>query len=222
MPTIRTRRRISSFVLLLTALAFTADAAKRRGASGSPGSFDYYVLSLSWASDFCASPGGNKDPRECAPGRRLSFVVHGLWPEAETGRAAENCGAPPVSGAIVNLMLNYIPSPSLIQHEWSAHGSCSGLSVADFFALVRQARDKVKVPADLVAPNQDRSMSPRDLAAEFAAANPAFPPTAFRATCVRGELQEVRVCFTKDLAARACSGSAGQCPLPAVTVRRPQ
>ena len=227
MPTIRTRRRINKmFAILAVALlaaTFTADAAKRRRSENSfPGTFDYYLLSLSWAPDFCALPGGNKDPRECSPGRRLGFIVHGLWPQAEAGRAAENCAASPVSGAIVNLMLNYIPSPGLIQHEWSEHGSCTGLNAVDFFALVRQARDKVRIPADLTALAQDRSMSPRDLAAEFAAANPAFPPAAFRATCVRGELQEVRVCFTKDLAPRPCSASAGQCPAPAVLLRHPQ
>jgi ribonuclease T2 len=223
MPTIHTRRRISKLLLLLAVVVFTAHAAKRRGGgSSSRGAFDYYLLSLSWAPDFCALPNGNKDPRECSPGRRLGFVVHGLWPQAETGRAAENCGAPPVSAAIVDLMLHYIPTPGLIQHEWSEHGSCTGLSAADYFALVRQARDKVRVPVDLAAPSQDRTMAPRDIAAEFAAANPAFPPSAFRVTCVRGDLQEVRACFTKDLAPRACSGTAGQCPVPAIQVRHPQ
>jgi ribonuclease T2 len=86
--------------------------------SRAAGTFDYYLLSLSYAPDFCAQPGGNKDPRECGKGRQLGFVVHGLWPQSESGPGPERCGpASPVSQAIVQVMLHYIPSPSLIQHE---------------------------------------------------------------------------------------------------------
>ena len=232
MRTIRTmpRRTSKSVAFLIAALllasAAGANAPRHRNRESSretniTASFDYYLLSLSWTPDFCALPGGFKDPRECGPGRRLGFTAHGLWPQAESGRGPEDCAASPVAGAIVSQMLSYIPSPGLIQHEWSTHGSCSGLSVTDYFQRLRQARDKVKIPADLAAPGRDQTVSPRELAAWFAAANPAFPASAFRATCTRGALQEVRVCFTKDLAPRPCSGSAGQCPAANILVRRP-
>ena len=34
---------------------------------------------------------------------------------------------------MIQATLRYIPTESLIQHEWTAHGSC-GLSAADYFA----------------------------------------------------------------------------------------
>ncbi len=98
------------------------------------------------APDFCAQT-NSKDPAECAPGKKLGFVVHGLWPQNDTTRGPENCaGASPVSQSIVQVMLNYIPTASLIQHEWKTHGTCSGLNVADHFAAVRKARDSVSSP----------------------------------------------------------------------------
>lgn len=182
--------------------------------------YDYYLLSLSYAPDFCAQPGGHKDARECGPGRNLGFVVHGLWPQDETARGPERCGpASPVAHDLVRLMLNYIPTESLIQHEWANHGTCSGLSSADYFALVRKARDAVTIPADLKQPQQQLQLTPAQIEAKLAAANRAFPKDAFRVSCYHdGELQEIRVCFTKDLSPRACTSSAGECRAPTLTI----
>lgn len=184
------------------------------------GSFDYYILALSWAPDFCALPNVPKDPAECGRGRKVNFVVHGLWPQSETGRGPEHCGtASPVSQDIVRVMLNYMPTASLIQHEWTNHGTCTGLSAAEYFAAVRKARDAVKLPSEFVAPSTEMDLSPAGIDAKFAAANPAFPKGAFKASCKNGELQEARICFDKNVAPRACGASAGECPAPTMVVR---
>src|SRR5215471_8940975 len=98
-----------------------------------PASFDYYLLVLSWAPDFCATPGTSHDPAECALGKKIGFVVHGLWQQAEAGRGPvctpDGRNVPP---GIVDQMLKYMASKGLVQHEWKAHGSCSGLSMDDY------------------------------------------------------------------------------------------
>src|SRR5262249_52413553 len=142
-------RAVAAALLLAMISGFAAARSKRKKQTGAAPDFSYYLLVLSYAPDFCDQPQGNKDPRECGSGRHIGFVVHGLWPQGETSRGPENCGGRPVSNAIVQSMLKYIPTEGLIQHEWSAHGTCSGLSVADYFAAVRKARDSVTVPADL-------------------------------------------------------------------------
>jgi ribonuclease T2 len=116
-------------------------------------------------------------------------------------------------------MLNYFPTESLIQHEWAAHGTCTGLSVADYFGTVRKARDSVMLPADLSQPSQKLQFSPAQIESDVAAANPTFPKTALRTSCYRnGELEELRVCFNKDLSPRACGASAGECTAGTVTL----
>jgi ribonuclease T2 len=213
--------RLFALLLCVVTIAELAPAQSRRERSaGTPGDFSYYLLVLSYAPDFCAEPGGNKDPRECGSGRRLGFIVHGLWPQGDTWRGPEDCGGSPVSQAIIQATLNYIPIPGLIQHEWTTHGTCSGLSAADFFAALRKARDSINVPADLNQPPQQLQLSPAQVESKFAAANPNFPPAAFRTSCYRdGELQEVRVCLNKDLSPRACGSSAGECRAPSVTIQ---
>jgi ribonuclease T2 len=220
------RRTLSQFVVIgvVASLILTGTVdgkSRRKRATGSqPGAFAYYLLALSYAPDFCSEPGGNKDPRECASGRRVGFVVHGLWPQGENGRGPENCGsASPVSQSIVQIMLKYIPTESLIQHEWATHGTCSGLNATDYFALVRKARDAVSIPNELNQPAQKLQLGPAQIEAKLAAANPRFPAGAFRTSCYAdAELQEVRVCFDKNVSPRACTSSAGECTRPVVTI----
>ncbi len=182
-------------------------------------SFSYYMLVLSYAPDFCDQPTGNKDPRECGSGRHVGFVVHGLWPQAETTRGPENCGpATPVAQSTVQAMLQYFPTESLIQHEWRTHGTCSGLSADAYFAAVKKARDSVKIPNELT-PSSRQQMAPADVEAKVAGANPGFPATAFRVSCYPdNELEEIRVCLDKNLSPRGCGSSAGHCSANQITL----
>ncbi len=218
--------RISGSRLLAVALLLAvfsngfARAQSRRRRASSPGQFSYYLLVLSYAPDFCDQPQGNKSARECGSGRRVGFVVHGLWPQGENSRGPERCApASPVSSAIVQVTLHYIPTESLIQHEWVDHGTCSGLTAAGYFADLRKARDSVTLPAAFGQPDRKLQLTPAEVESQLAAANPSFPRSAFRTSCYRdGELEEIRVCLNKDLSPRACGSSADECAAPTVTL----
>ena len=214
------RRFLGAGLLAGLLLSGIADAQSREKKASAYPQFSYYLLVLSYAPDFCDQAQGNKDPLECGTGRHIGFIVHGLWPQGETSRGPENCTpASPVSQAIVQATLQYIPTASLIQHEWAAHGTCSGLSADDYFAAIRKARDSVTLPADLNQPSQKLQLSPAQVESEVAAANPSFPRTVFRTSCYQdGELQEVRICLNQDLSPRACGSSAGECTAANVTL----
>ena len=168
----------------------------RSGERVPPGDFDYYLLSLSWAPDYCGRPNVQKDPRECGPGRRLGFVVHGLWPQLMDGGHPSECApARPVAHDNVVQMLALIPAEGLIQHEWRDHGTCSGLSAAAYFDLVRRAHDAIAIPPDLQAPNRRAELSPREIEAKFTHAGwpaarrreiPRFKDSFRRASCGGG------------------------------------
>jgi ribonuclease T2 len=116
-------------------------------------------------------------------------------------------------------MLNYMPTASLISHEWTTHGTCSGLNVEEFFYLMRKARDSIDIPEDIAAPAHLLRLSPKDLVEKFAAENKTLPTTSIRATCnQKQELQEVRICLNRDLSAVPCGPSAGMCPAPIITL----
>jgi ribonuclease T2 len=194
-------------LFLLTAAMLPAQSA----------SFDYYLLALSWAPEFCATHHSGQTGLECDPGRHRGFVVHGLWPQLANGPSPENCGsARPVAGSIINSTLNAMPSAGLIQHEWRTHGTCSGLDAATYF------RDIVSDYSALQKPPLQGQMSPRQIEQAFAQANHTNP-NSFRAECRGGELSEVRACVSKDLSRGLqfvqCTPSAGSCNAPSVMVR---
>ena len=220
MPMKALSRRFFTAALLVCLLRpGLADAQRRKRASTST-QFSYYVLVLSYAPDFCDQPQGKENPQECGSGRHIGFVVHGLWPQADTSRGPENCGpASPVSQAIIQATLQCIPTQSLIQHEWASHGTCSGLDAAAYFAALRKARDSVTLPFELNQLSQKVEFSPAQIESKIGAANPSFPKAAFRTSCYRdGELEEVRVCLNKDLSPRDCGPSAGECSVASVTL----
>jgi ribonuclease T2 len=200
---------------------------KPAAAQSASAAFDYFVLSLSWSPEFCAQPGAAaSNPAECARRPKSDgspFVVHGLWPEAASGRSPESCGpAKAVSRLIVSETLPYMPSRSLMQHEWATHGTCSGLTQADYFTAILETRSAVQIPVQLTSMEEAIQETPEQIEAQFAASNPAFPRDAFRVACRNRALTEVRVCFDKSLKGRACTASAGECDAGTVSVRPPQ
>ena len=51
------------------------------------GDFDYFLLTLSWAPEFCErNPNGRKSA-ECASNQHRGLGVHGLWPQYNDERA---------------------------------------------------------------------------------------------------------------------------------------
>ena len=209
-------------VLALCGVAVDAKSRKSRGGatSGKSGSFDYYLLSLSWAPDFCARTDAQRSSRECATGNKIGFIVHGLWPENESAPNPEKCGpARPVASDIVTRMLPIMMDAGLVQHEWANHGTCSGLAAPDYFSSIQKVFRSVTIPAEYKSLSQEMQVSPSDIAAKFAAANPSFGNDAFRVSCMNNELQEVRICFSKDLKARACSANERACQSSSIKMR---
>jgi ribonuclease T2 len=211
-----------ALILLALSAALIAQFSRRSAAAAA--AFDYYVLSLSWAPAFCAKPGeASRNPGECASGQGIGFVVHGLWPQAAAGKSPESCGnAGPVPKAVVNFALQYMPSAGLIQHEWTVHGSCTGLAPFDYFRSIAQTRSSVQIPVQLTSLTDEVHESAGQIESQFSAANPSFPTTAFRTSCPGGDFAEERVCFDKGLKPRACTTGVGECVIQSVTIRAPR
>jgi ribonuclease T2 len=200
-----------SFVFVLAVVAFAADAAG--AAKNQPGKFDYYVLALSWSPSYCAGlteRGGARRPDPQCGGRPFAFVVHGLWPQYDKGFPSYcTVPAPRIGHAMMSGMLDLMPSPHLIYHEWDRHGTCSGLSAQSYFDLVRKARAAVQVPAAYRDPGEPLTVAPAAVAAAFEAANPGLSAATLAVTCSKTRLSEVRLCLTKDLKFRDCPAVAG-------------
>ena len=187
------------------------------GFAAEPGKFDYYLLSLSWSPDFCA---GHATAPECKGTKKYGFVVHGLWPQNERGYP-QNCGGPPFNPGKVPASLPAImPSGSLQSHEWTKHGTCSGLGQMEYFQTVERAFRSVNIPAPYQQPLQNIQVPPQQIKDNFRQANSSFPEQGVSVQCSGRYLSEVRVCLGKDLQPRACAASIRDtCRTPTVIMR---
>jgi ribonuclease T2 len=173
---------------------------RSRAAEGAPGEFDFYLLNLSWSPEFCAT---HSDSAECT--RRLGFVVHGLWPQNDDGSYPQNCSNSP-GPADPQADTDIMPTASLVEHEWKTHGTCSGLAANDYFALIHKAYGAVQIPSSIGTGGDAQGVTPDDLLARFAAANPDFPRGSFALSCGNNRLTAVEVCLGKDLRPESCQG----------------
>ncbi|MFO1147313.1 MAG: ribonuclease T2 [Alsobacter sp.] len=189
------------FCLLQLWIASTPVFAQNERRGAAAGDFDFYVLALSWSPGFCSVGGGDdKGLDQCRNGSGLGFVVHGLWPQYDRGFPSECSPANRTPSRIaLESAKGVFPDEGLARYEWRKHGTCSGKSPTDYFADVRAARDSVVIPKALVSPPVDQTFAPLDLERAFAAANPGLRPDMMAVDCRSSTLEEVRICFSKDL-----------------------
>lgn len=186
--------------------------------------YDFLVLALSWSPSYCRTEGQDANRQQCAAGRNLAFVVHGLWPQFESGwpEFCDHPGPGRVPGSLVRDYLDIMPSAGLMGHQWRKHGSCTGLDQHDYFRLVRAARERVVIPGSFLAPSSAHRLAPDEVEARFIAANPGMKANSIAVACEGRQLSEVRICLTNDLQFRSCPEvDARACRLPQATMPAP-
>jgi ribonuclease T2 len=202
-------RRIALIVLLLLSVPASGHAQDRR--QNTPGQFDFYVLALSWSPSFCAAAeerGASAVRQPQCTERSYAFVVHGLWPQYASG-FPEYCQvpAPRLDRAIVSSMMDLMPAPRLIFHEWDRHGTCSGLGPRAYFETVRKARAVVKIPERFLGLAETLTVSPAEVEQAFIDANPGLTASAISIGCDNKRLKDVRVCLGRDFQFHDCGAA---------------
>lgn len=162
------------------------------------GGFDFFVLALSWSPDYCASAGSN-DPEQCSIGKKLDFVLHGLWPQYNNGYPSY-CSTETLSDALKDEYPGLYPSETLYGHEWEKHGTCTGLQPEEYLEWSQELKDVVIIPPAYDSPAEPFRTDSDGLKAAFMQVNPAFEDASFAVYCSGSGrfLKELFVCFSKD------------------------
>ena len=192
-------------LLLLCALVLASQAQARPPRNSvQPGQFDYYTVAYSWSPAYCATARG--DSGQCDRGRRLGFVLHGLWPQYENGYP-QSCSNERLPEQARAKYASLYPSATLIGHEWSKHGTCSGLDPMAYFALSGKLKEQLVIPEPFVRPREPVRTNYNDMVKAFRRANPGMPINSVLPYCGGSGrfLREVHACYTRNGEPRACS-----------------
>jgi ribonuclease T2 len=171
---------------------------------------DHYVLALSWSPSFCAAPDAEAQTMQCDRNAPFAFVVHGLWPQYR-GSWPQYCPAQErwIPEHMISAMLPLMPSKRLVIHQWRKHGTCSGLTMSDYFALIRRLFSKVRIPARYLSPADAVTARPAAIMSDFIRANPGLEPSMMGLACRpsgrMAALTEIRICFSPEGEFTHCS-----------------
>lgn len=171
-------------------------------ADGEPsGEFDYYVLALSWSPNWCVLEGDARNSPQCDGTRHEhGWILHGLWPQFHQGWPSycRNTERPP-SRSMTNDMADIMGTSGLAWHQWKKHGTCSGLSPRDYYALSRQAYGQITRPDIFRRLDKTVKLPAAVVEEAFLKENPDLEPDGLTITCKDGHIQEARICLSRDL-----------------------
>jgi ribonuclease T2 len=188
------------------------------------GNFDFFVLALSWSPDYCASNSSN-DPQQCSIGKKLGFVLHGLWPQNKHGYPS-NCSNEMMPLDVKAEFPSLYPNLNLYDHEWEKHGTCSGLSPQQFLSLSKRLKESVVIPSAFKTLESPIRTTTNKLIKEFTNVNPSYSVASIAVICSGSGryLKEVYVCFSKEGQPITCSSevlktAANTCQRPDFLIR---
>lgn len=178
-----------------------------RQAQATPGQFpfDFWVMALSWSPDYCAT-NGQRDVQQCGLGRKLGFVLHGLWPQYNVGYPSY-CSAAKLPAELKARFPNLYPSEQLYSHEWEKHGTCSGLSPEQYLNVSGRYKESVTIPAGYRDLPQPARATLTDIKRDFVSVNSGLSDMSLAVFCSGSGryLQELWVCIGLDGRPTSCS-----------------
>ena len=169
----------------------------------------HHLLAVSWSPQACRTGKDYPDADHQCRDNAFGLTLHGLWPNGPTRtRHPRYCAtAPAMKADTVRRHFCMIPSPSLQQHEWAAHGTCGWATPEAYFEQSARLWDGLKRP-DLEAIPAE-GLTAGAIRTAFARANPGLPESAVWVVLADGWFREARICYSKTFEWEPCPHGVG-------------
>ncbi|ANF53374.1 ribonuclease [Brevundimonas naejangsanensis] len=169
----------------------------------------FNMLAVSWSPQACRSGKDYPDARYQCAANQFGLTLHGLWPNGADNKHPRYCAAPGPAIAVETVRRHFcmIPSPSLQQHEWAAHGTCGWDSPEAYFAQAAKMWDGLNKPDLEAIPTQ--RLTAGAIRDAFVAANPGFPRDGVFIATTDGWFREARLCYSRDYRPMRCPRGLG-------------
>jgi ribonuclease T2 len=185
--------------------------------------FDIYLLAQSWQPEFCQGK-LNEYPgcQQPVDYWRNHFTLHGLWPELVKGPHPGFCGgedfdSKKIESALgIDTLVQYWPDvkhrrtspeyPEFWEHEWTRHGTCSGLDQVTYFSCaIKLVQNGAAITPSIVQQNVGKNVSAEKLREGFGGHSDVVLKCAHG-----GVLSQVFTCWNKD--AKNLPTTRRECP----------
>jgi ribonuclease T2 len=166
-----------------------------------------YLLALSWSPEFCRRRGD--DPQQATQcggaSGTFGFILHGLWPDVAGKEDPAWCGpAKPLDEALIRRHFCMTPSPQLLTHEWSKHGTCASTDPEKYFKAASLLFEALRFP-DMDRLSRSR-LTVSGLKTAFVSANRGIRPDMIAVDLNKdGWLRGVNLCLDANLKPRSCA-----------------
>ncbi|KAG9408620.1 hypothetical protein AC1031_020473 [Aphanomyces cochlioides] len=171
------------------------------------GSFDFYVFSQSWQPYFCTT-GNYQGCNSPTDFMSSDLTIHGLWPNYKSGSYPSFCGGAALTQSNINQagannMAKYWPDVktggwTFVANEWKKHGTCSGLSAANYLKAAINVEIQLGTP-DIISNNVGSTVATSDLIHAYGSGN-----VALLCSGSDNALSEVRTCYSKAFQQISC------------------
>jgi ribonuclease T2 len=160
---------------------------------------------VSYLPEFCFQK--HEEPEGCRHPKQIwdGLIIHGLWPDNDDGSYPQNCtnekfdlsSLQPIRDELeqqwpnIKALANSTAHGDFWEHEWSKHGTCTGLSQLDYFS--HALKKMIPTPSIVKDAEARHSFVTKDDLLKFY-------DGVQRAVlvCNRGYLSEVWVCHRKE------------------------
>jgi ribonuclease T2 len=160
---------------------------------------------VTYQPEFCFLK--HEEPEGCHHPKHIwdRLTIHGLWPNNDDGSYPQNCSdekfdlsnLQPIRDELeqqwpnIKALANSTSHVEFWEHEWSKHGTCTGLSQLDYFS--HALKKLIPTPSIMKdAEKQHSFVTKNDLLKFYDGAQRAA------LVCNKGYLSEVRVCHQKE------------------------
>lgn len=173
-----------------------------------------YMMQVQLTPATCTIDSSKQRQRKCLEG--YSLTIDGLWPETAANSNCTTTSSGRLAPIQAKVVARVMPDENARLQLWRNLGGCIPMNVSQYFRMVINLADKLKVPNEMVG-EATLKVQHNAIRTQFLRLNPSLPAAGLKLNCQssRGTsiLTEIQICYTSTGKYKACSTQVvANCP----------
>ncbi len=171
-----------------------------------------WIAEFVWSPHYCSRFHDAREAHEPQCTAVNGFVLQRLQQQTAGANAADCKRGGPMSGAIVDQMVQFTRNRVETQRAWLRHGRCSGLSEADYAAYAEHVDRRMSWPAHHPSKDREALTKPEAVLADIVRDNPGLATAAIAVRCQKRQIASILLCLDARFEPSAACVLPDNCP----------